>query len=506
MAAVLFGNSLHPLDPSEDKQEVLEQLGSLAPEAALREITGLVSSVAYADSLPLDQRIKLVRQLEDAALRHSIPCSREYLTSPHRGEEGRAEEFRLWRTNREFWAQLAAAYNSCFNAYLEDLKEDALHKVELTRLMVRLLRAYGTRLKWDQFRYGPYSEALWQTIGRAYMVAVANRVDRRLVSAYPGRGRESTVEHEYLKVLAFQASSMDSLLPLEIEIADKLIVHFLPLFAFGAERGEEHGYWIDPSQRRGPARLVRQPPESEAVRYFGAGRALSGLLDLQQVLERGAPLPSDLDLGRAYSARVVLPVVRHLADCWAQQQPRREFDRYKVSSRLIVISGLERIHQRLTQKPASAESGADGAEWVVDNVSRSGMAVHLPATGDGANSPVQIGTLLGLQPEGGESWLVGVVRRVARENDALASIGVETLTKKAVPLDLGDQGRNADALLLDTPDPGETVRVALPTGAMAGMAPRNVAVDDKSVRLVPMELIERGVAFDLARYRVEPAA
>lgn len=502
MAAVL-PDSGYPLESSEDKQERLRQLGALAPQAALREIAGLIASVASADSLPVDQRIKLLRQLEDTAQRHLIPCSREYLTSPHRGEDSQHEEFRLWRTNREFWTQLASAYNACFNDYADEVKDDALHKAELTRLVVRLLHAYGARLKWDQFRYGPHSEAFWQVIGRAYLFAVGESVDRRRVTAFSGSAAETTVEREYLKILAFQASSMDSLLPLEVDIAERLIAHFLPEFSFAAEQRPEHTHWIDAGQRRAPARLQRTPPDSPNVRYFGVGQALSGFTELQRALDCGE-MPGDLNLGRAYSPRIVLPVVRHLAAYWGSHQPRREFDRYRVSSRLTVVSGLPGIHRRLVEaSELDAANAATGAEWLVDNVSRGGMGAHLPLSDQEAGSPVQIGTLLGMRPEGGENWLVGVVRRLARENDAQAAIGIETLAKKAVAFDVDSGGRQGAALLLDALDPGEMVRMALPAIGAADMTPLTVSVEGRTARLKPVELIERGVAFDLARYCVE---
>lgn len=496
--AALFPSTWNSIDSNEEK-EMLRQLGSLAPQAAVREISALIASVASANALPVDQRLRFVRELEEAAQRHLVPCSRGYLRSPHRGDEGQAEELQLWRTSREFWAQLATAYNVCVNAYREELKSDALHKLELTRLAVSMLRAYGARMKWDQFRYGPHSGALWQIIGRAYLVCVEEGVDRRLAAgARAGRAQDTTVEQEYLKILMFQASSMDSLLPLEIEIAEHLIGRFLPIFSFSPERAPDHAYWIDPGQRRGPMRLLREPSESETLRYFGPGRALSALTELQEVLEKGEA-PADLDLGRAYSARIVLPVVRHLAACWELHPRQREFDRYKVSSRLTVVSGLERIHERLRE---GADELRNGAEWTVRNISRSGLSVFLPLADHEAAFPIQIGTLLGMRPEGGDSMLVGVVRRFAREFDGQA-IGVETLAKRAAPFEIHGGGRSGQALMLDAVEAGHEVRVALPSSGASAMAPFTVEVEGKTAQLMPIELVERGAAFDLARYHVE---
>lgn len=47
-----------------------------------------------------------------------------------------------------------------------------------------------------------------------------------------GDGVADPVTQQYRQALVVHSSSMDSLLPLEIELADRLIAHFLPGFVF----------------------------------------------------------------------------------------------------------------------------------------------------------------------------------------------------------------------------------------------------------------------------------
>jgi hypothetical protein len=69
------------------------------------------------------------------------------------------------------------------------------------------------------------------------------------VELYAGY-RETTPAAEYLGVMLLKASSMDNLLPVEIEIAERLIAHLLPGFALTDQARPENVYWVDPADRK----------------------------------------------------------------------------------------------------------------------------------------------------------------------------------------------------------------------------------------------------------------
>ena len=74
----------------------------------------------------------------------------------------------------------------------------------------------------------------------------------------------------------FYSSSMDSLLPLEIELAERLIAYFLPGFVFSAKGIETSVYWVDPATPQPPVRLARMPAPSPTLRFFQPGTAQCG--------------------------------------------------------------------------------------------------------------------------------------------------------------------------------------------------------------------------------------
>lgn len=492
MLGIFSAKSGHPLADTKEAKRVLGELSGRDAAPAIDEVTGWLESVASDELLKLADRLSLIFQLDDAAQPHARKLGRDYLTSPRLG---RQQEYKLWQANHDFWAQLAGAYESCLDRYTAQEKGGEAVKADVPLLIVRMLRAFSARLKWDQFRYGPINAELWQRMGRSFLFAEKGKFSRQALTPYPNVPGESTVEQEYLKALVFQASSMDSLLPLEIEIAERFIAHFLPLFVFTPEVRPDNVYWVDADKPAPPKRLAVLPQIAPSLRFFNAGPALGRLEAMMRQVEQGE-VPTNVNLGSQYSARIILPVLRHLAMYWAPKPPMRSHDRHRVKSRLNAVNGLATIHARLLDK-----GGEESEAWVVDDVSLGGMGAQVPL---GANDWVRIGALLGMQPEGGRNWLVGVIRRFSRETPTQGSVGIETLSKSPMAIvgDLG--GMDCNAILLDTLHTGDTVRVILPSAAFEPAIPLVFAWQGRAARLDPIEQLESGVDFDLGLYRVAP--
>lgn len=492
MLGLFSAKSGHPLADAKEAKRVLGELSMRDAATALDEVSGWLESVAGDEVLNLSDRLALVFQLDEAVQTQARKLGRDYLTSPRLG---RQQEYRLWQTNHDFWAEMGSAYDSCLARYRTQEKGSEAIKSSVPLLIVRMLRAFSAQLKWDQFRYGPINAELWQRMGRAYLFAEQGRFSRQALTPYANVPGESTVELEYLKALVFQASSMDSLLPLEIEIAERFIAHFLPQFLFTAEVRPENVYWVDADKPAPPKRLAVLPQMSPSLRFFSAGAALARLEGMLRQVERGE-VPAEVNLGAQYSARIVLPVLKHLVMYWAPKPPMRSHDRHRVKSRLTAVNGLDAIHARLSNR-----GGEESEAWVVDDVSLGGMGAQVPLT---ASDWVRIGALLGMQPEGGSNWLVGVVRRFSRETPTQGSVGIETLSKspQAIAGDLG--GMDCNAILLDTLHTGDTARVILPSAAFEPAIPLVFAWQGRSARLDPIEQLETGVDFDLGLYRVAP--
>ncbi len=137
------------------------------------------------------------------------------------------------------------------------------------------------------------------------------------------------------------------------------------------------------------------------------------------------------------------------------------------------------------------------ATWIVENVSLGGMRVRLPM---GPEDQLRIGTLLGMRPDGGENWLVGVVRRFARRDDLAGQSGSRNLVAQAA---LGrGRGRKYRPRRSCSIPSMRGRRCASRCPATSRIRPLRAEVLGTTLALEPVELLERGVEFELGRYRV----
>jgi hypothetical protein len=493
MLSMLSTKPDHPLADAKEAKRILSELAGREPAAALDEVSAWLESLVVADDLNPALRLDLILGLDEAAFPHSRKLGRDYLNSPRLG---RAQEFRLWRANRYYWAQLAHAYERSLAQFDAKAKGSDGLKPSLGLLYGRLLHAYSALLKWDQFRYGPIDDSLWAAAGAAYLGADRNRLAQKRLALYTG-SPDTSSESEYLKMLVFGASSMDNLLPLEIEIAERLIVHFLPHFIFTAEARPDNVYWVDAGKPLPPTRLAKLPEISPTLRFFSAGKALAALEQSRNAVQASGEPPADINLNGHYSARIVLPVLEHLASYWAAKPPMRSHPRHSVKSRMVVVDGLPPLHARLSGNSRDQ----DGEEsWIVEDVSMGGVGANVHT---GVNDWIRIGTLVGMQPEGGSNWLVGVIRRYVRESPSTGAVGIETLSRSPRAIVADSNGLRCDAILLEAAlHAGDEVRIVMPSAAWEESAPLLFEFEGKRVRLQPIVLAESGVDFVLGRYSV----
>ena len=371
----------HPLGDGKELKRVIAELPTENAFKALDEIYGWLESLQSADDFRVDQFFDVVRQLDEAAQPHLRRVSRDYLTSPRLSK---SDERRMWTMCYNYCGEVSSRYARAIERAHHNPKDrgsEAL-KSSLPLAATRLMAARAIQLKWVKYRYGPIGEDLWRGLGQPYLVAEAAGYAQKSVLLYPGQTEPTSVAQQYLQALIFYSSSMDSLMPLEIEVADKLITRFLPGFAFSTSCEPDSVYWIDAASGSPPARLARRPERlTTSLRFFSPGSAPQALNELLREVERGT-VPTDLNLGGEYMAKVLLPVLRHLAVYWAPDPPQREHPRHAVKTRIAVLRGFDDCFTVFAGDIARLGKEHVAESWVVENVSIGGFGAGVDELGD----------------------------------------------------------------------------------------------------------------------------
>jgi hypothetical protein len=494
MLGFLFSKSDHALADAKEARRLLAELATLDAQTAIDHATALCETLTASEGFRSDLRCERLLELDEVALPQTRRMAREYFAL---ARSARAQEFRLWQTNRDYWAALAHAYEACLTSYEAKQKGHEAIKPNLGLLLSRLLAAYAGRLKWAQLHYGPVDGSLWQAAGRAYLAAAAGGLAQRPVTLYAASS--TTPEAEYLKLLVFHAASMDNLQPAEIEVAERMIAHFLAHFVFTAEVRPDNVYWVDAAQALPPTRLAKAPQVTPSLRFFSTGKAADAVAELRLDIAARKAVPQEILPGNQYSVDTVLAVLDHLAACWSPKPPMRSHARHRVESRLKVVGGMAALHEQLTAfAPAT-----DGIEsWVIADVSQGGMGALVPIV---AKDWVRVGALVGMQPEGGANWLAGIVRRFARDSDAQGAVGIETISKTPRGIVADSSGLATEGILLDPAVDSTLVRVLVAASAWEPRIPLQLELDGMRMKLQPVGVIETNPDYVIGRYALTVA-
>ncbi len=497
------GKADHPMADLKEARKLLDELAPNDAFKALDELSDWHDSVRSAEGFKPEYRAQLTQLIDEAAQLHVRKLSRDYLASP---SLSKFQESRLWSAIHAYYKQAALSYAACIDLYATGAKGADSLKNALPLLTVRALRALAAQMKWQTLRYGPFEDSLWGVVAKIYALAETKKYARTKVSVYPAIPGESSAEQEFLRAVMLAASSPDGLLPLEIEIAERLIAHFSASFTLVLAQQPDIAYWIDLATSMPPLRLARPPQHAPTLRFFAAGKASEELEQLIKTVKATGAVPSSVGLGGTYEPKVILDVLDHLYLYWSTKPPERKHPRHNVKTRLAVTHGFEGVMGVLD--PSSTLNFDDAAEsWIVDNVSAGGFGVTIPQVkGDW----LKIGTLLGLQPEGGQNWVIGIVRRLNRDSAQKASIGVQTIARAAAPVKLrlqsGSMGLSTDAETGILLDPAAAVgapeaRLVLKAGAM--VEGQNLQYEDKGATflLLPAGTQDKGVDYELVRFR-----
>lgn len=261
-----------------------------------------------------------------------------------------------------------------------------------------------------------------------------------------------------------------------------------------------------------PVRLFQGAAASPNMLYFGAGEALTQLKQLtRQVVETGAA-PKDVNLGGTYEQDIVIGALKHLELYWSDTPPARSSERRKTTARITVVPGLNEILGMLDPATSDAldfSQDQSAESWIVENVSDGGYGAIIPTV---KIDWIKVGTLIGVQTEGKNYWGIGMIRRISRDEKQQRRVGIQLLSKTAIPIKLARSGTatgfNATrepgpAILLSTaPDSHGEVGVVMREGIFNARDSMEMTVRDKAYLLMPTRMVEGGEDFDWAKFKV----
>jgi len=464
-----FGNTRHdhPMADMRGARQLLAELPTGDPIKSLEELAHWLDSTRGERFRP-EHRVQIALLLDESGQAPARRLGREYIAA---SRLSKLQESRWWNALYEFWRQVSLSHFDCLHAYEGGERGAEAMKGSLAILCVRTLRSLAGQMKWLHIRYGPLDQTLWGMAGRAYALAERRRVARTLVQVYPGVAGNSSPEQELLKMVLFSVSSPDSLLPVEVDAADRIIATLAPALKITTLPPPDTTYWLDLEGSHPPLRHAKPPAATGSIRYVASGPASAQAATLHDTIVRTRACPHELGLAGSYAPEVVAEVLAHLAMQWSPRPPERKHARHRVKARLTVAHGFDGALDALQPNTSLVFTNVGMESWIVENVSAGGFGATVPQA---PSDWLKVDVLVALQPEGGQNWLLGVVRRLSRPAANEAALGLQTLARTPQPVEL--RVRTGDTLSLDSevgiltaplrPD-DRTAQIVLRTGVFA---------------------------------------
>ena len=495
----LFGGNKpdHPMAELKDAKRLLGEVPSGDAFKAVEELTHWLESAREAEGFKPEYRAQLVQLIDDAAQVHVRKLQRDYIGNPRLSK---FQEHKLWSAVHAYWNSSALAFVACLDLFTSGVKGADALKGSLPLLVVRALRALAAQIKWQYLRYGPFDNSRWGEVAKVYALAESRKIASTNVAIHAGLPGESSAEQEFLRAAMLSASSPDALLPVEIELAERLIAHVSSSFKLALDQQPDIAYWIDLATDHPPLRLARPPQHAPTLRFFAAGKAAHEIAQLIDAITASHAVPASLGLGTTYEPEVVLEVLRHLALYWSPKPPERKHPRHRVKSRLNVAPGFDGV-MAVHNPAATLDFDHNRVEaWIIDDVSAGGFGASIPHI---KGEWLKIRCLVGLQPEGGSNWVIGLIRRLNREAPLKGSVGIQTLARAAAVVSLRAQdGEAIEAVLLNPSADAVEAQLLAKSGLFAPGQQYGFAHGDKEFMLMSLAVQERGEDYDLLRGRL----
>jgi len=497
----------HPLADARHAKKVIDGFPANDPWQMLEDANYWLESINETAAFKLDKRFELVDQIDVATRK-----AQENLLDTYNGlsEQDKIQEKRIWKTVTDFWRVAAAGYLACV-VQAEDAKNvGSAIKPRLPVIAARGTRALRHQMKWVLMRYGMVRPEIWSEIARYSVFAETGGFADRPVDVYPASG-QSSVRHEFLRVMMLWASSPSGLSPLEQDIAERLIVHLTPKFRFEMKQWDGCDYCFDLDGLRPPLRLMRSTPITGGTRFFDASEARQAVQAMLSMATGTGNMPAGLELGAGVETVTGIKVLKHLLFNWAKEMPARASERRKTAMTLHVVHGYQSVQGAVAPELSEGLDFSDTLAydtWVAEDVSAGGFGVIVPA---GKGEWLKVGVLVGVQSETESSWSVGIIRRVKSDEHRQLHIGIQLISKTALLVNLRtltgvEQGskRQPAILLSAQPSPNGSLHVIARRDLFDGREALE-AQYGKPARTVMLEAagtLESGEDFDWLRFRL----
>jgi hypothetical protein len=449
-------------DPLAAHAEILAELGHVA-ERATRRTPQRLEAVFYLDSHTQELRRSLVAQYIEHANRSS------------------RIEHQLWSALFDLTQAFLLAYQA-FSREVSDHAQSKQWQALLPKLVCRQVVHLGLDAKVRLFRYEQWIPAKWAELHTLFALACSRQMERVPLALDAG-GTTTTIEHEFLMVLALQLVNAGNMTARHLEWVSEQLEEWTTPLRLSLEPSTVTSFYVDLGAREGLKRRTPAPLEGRVL--FLDTRPLHATL-MQNVVMLEQKIRNQPLSERAPRRSEQLNLLNKLA---AQVDPEfkpfaRRGERTAAVGTVDAIVGFAKIAGFLREEEHDPVPHADptksfdgtmelatfgrarnegnrqlelarrrlatyampGGPWDVKDISQTGFRLIAPMS---VANAVTLGTLAAIRPHGQSAWTLGIVRRMRRLTTDRAEIGLQVIASTLTGVEIVEQRKGADEYSVD---------------------------------------------------------
>ncbi len=494
--------ALETLETAESRVGLLPR----EPLAALQELAALMDLLFSGSRIAPGQAYPIADLLDRTGRPHFRKIAQDYVLSSK--QLTRFQNDRTWNAVTIYLAELAKVYRHCLAQYEVGARGARNLGRMLPTIAARTARACAARMKWYNLRYAPIELEQWQELASVYLLAESAGFARESLALYRKAAQDSSVAQEFLRATMLAVASPGSMLPEQIEVAERLVACCAPHFLIGTRPSESMRFFIDMYSDAGPHRMPLSGRIPVTARAFGAGNAFGELHRIMERLEAGRLTRAELGLSQELDFELIRAAGRHLLRYWDPPLPDRRSARQQEHARISVVYDFDEVTAKVGAVALQSPFVAEQETWLVENHSPHGLRARVLSP---QGLWIAVGSLVAFREPEDSLWSVGVVRRLARKRNGSREVAVETLARGGSAVTVlpripakqkAPEEGVLSVLLPGTARAGEEVKLLSPPGTFSDTLPLEMRAYDRAYTLFPIELIETGADFQIARFKV----
>jgi hypothetical protein len=441
------GKPDHPLRDADAAKEVLAGLPAGVSLETLEQLSHWVGSVKDTAGFACDDRLAVMRLLDQAAAVHAEPLFNQFFSNVQQQDRTTRK---IWEALCEYWGRLAEGYAQCVADF--EHGENGANSVgdQMPLALARALRAASLRFKLRYLRFVGIDTEAWAALYRMYAFAELKQLDNVPVVAY-AHEVHTTARAELQKILLLYLAAPQDFSPGQLELAFRILARFAISAEWSRVPHAECNFVIDMGGGGPPFHMRANEAAGANKRFIGGGQAL-GKLDELRVLSEKNMLGEEQRFGQEFSPAQIITVIKHLYVYLGVTPPHRRYARTKAAAEVSVVHGLKPICQRVTKielgsgvslgedmdvkartanimKLVAEEIESTPETWAQTDHSEWGLGADIPPD---LGKWAEPGRLCGIQPRGEKNWWVGIVRRMDAGNGL--HCGIRIFSKRPVSI------------------------------------------------------------------------